>query len=80
MEDKFKNVPDRCKTIVVNGAGDLEKKKDSKVKKNKLLGMIGGIEDDGELSITIPKVIIFIAGGIGYNEIRSLKNLPVLQS
>lgn len=79
VEDKFKSIPDRFKSLTVNGVPDFDKKKDSKpLKKNKLLNMIGGIEDESELSVSVPKVVVFIAGGIGYNEIRSLRNLPML--
>lgn len=36
---------------------------------------MGGGQEDEEISNSTPKVIIFVAGGISYSEIRAIRNL-----
>ena len=43
--------------------------------------IIGGTDNDEEnMQLTTPKIIIFIAGGIGYNEVRTIRNLEITKN
>lgn len=37
---------------------------------------MGGGDEDDQIQNTVPKVIIFMAGGMSYSEIRAIKNMP----
>jgi len=36
-------------------------------------------DDDEDINMSLPKLIVFFAGGVSYSEIRALRNLPSLQ-
>ena len=43
--------------------------------------IIGGNDNDEEnMMLTTPKIIVFVAGGIGYNEVRAIRNLENIKN
>lgn len=36
---------------------------------------MGGGDEEDEIKTSVPKMIIFMAGGLSYSEIRALKNM-----
>ncbi|KRW98925.1 Sec1-like protein [Pseudocohnilembus persalinus] len=54
--------------------------KSSTSKKKKLQALMGGGDEDDQIQNTVPKVIIFMAGGMSYSEIRAIKNMPQFQN
>jgi hypothetical protein len=43
-----------------------------------LANLLGGGNDDEEVNNNMQKLIVFIAGGIAYSEIRAIKNIGAL--
>lgn len=43
--------------------------------KNRLANILGGGGEDDEINNGVQKLIVFVAGGLAYTEIRSIRNL-----
>ncbi|KAL4499311.1 hypothetical protein ABPG72_006897 [Tetrahymena utriculariae] len=64
----FKSLKINCEEYSGKGAKALQQK-------NRLANILGGNNDDDEVNNGIQKIILFVAGGIAYNEIRAVRNL-----
>jgi len=76
IPSRFKSARMNCDEIKLKD----EKQATSLKKKGNLIGrIVGSNKDDYDAGGSAAKLVIFYIGGIGYNEIRGLRNLDKLK-